>query len=201
VRRAVRIGGPFRAEEARYVAGIDASFSSDGLRSFCAVIVVDLVTGETVETATAEESTRFPYVPGFLTFREGPAVVRAVRKLSSPPDALLLDGQGLAHPRRCGIASHVGACLDLPAVGCAKSRLVGESDEPGPRKGDDAPLLFEEEQVGIVLRSRDRTKPLYVSEPRGGEAARPSRDGPLPHPRAAPPRASRGDAAAASRGA
>lgn len=163
VRRAVRTNGPFRAARARRVAGIDASFSRDGLRSFCAVVVVDLETGETVERSVAEEITRFPYIPGFLSFREGPAVVRAVRKLRRPPDVLLVDGQGLAHPRRCGIASHVGACLDLPAVGCAKSRLVGEGAEPGPRRGDASPLFLDGERVGLILRTRERTRPVYVS--------------------------------------
>jgi deoxyribonuclease V len=163
VRGVVRTDGPFRAARARRVAGIDASFSSDGLRSFCAAIVVDLATFETVETATAEEVTRFPYVPGFLSFREGPVVIRAIRKLSRPPDVLLIDGQGLAHPRRCGIASHVGACLDLPSVGCAKSRLVGTGEEPGPRRGDAAPLLLDGEVIGLTLRTRQGTKPVYVS--------------------------------------
>jgi deoxyribonuclease V len=107
----------------------------------------------------------FPYVPGLLSFREGPAVLAALAGLASHPDLLLFDGQGIAHPRRLGIAAHMGVLLDRPSIGVAKSRLTGEADLTalGEAKGSRVPLLEGDERLGMVLRSRDRVRPLYVS--------------------------------------
>jgi deoxyribonuclease V len=104
-----------------------------------------------------------PYVPTFLSFREGPAVAEAIGKLAHPFGVVCFDGQGYAHPRRCGLATHVGVSLDLPAIGCAKSRLLGTFDEPGPAAGDASPLTHAGEQVGLVLRTKPRTNPVFVS--------------------------------------
>ncbi len=105
----------------------------------------------------------FPYVPGYLTFREGPAVLAAWKKLRRRPDAMLFDGHGIAHPRRFGIASHIGVALSIPSVGCAKKRLVGEHREPGQERGDWVPLTADGETVGAVLRTRPGIKPVFVS--------------------------------------
>jgi len=107
--------------------------------------------------------TRFPYVPGLLSFREGPGVLAAIARLTTPPDLILYDGQGIAHPRRLGIASHLGVLLDIPGIGVAKSRLIGQHATPGEEKGDWAPLLDKGERIGAVLRSRRGCLPLYVS--------------------------------------
>jgi len=160
---AVRVGGRFRASDAPLAAGIDVGFSRDGRRAYCAAVVVDLRTMETADSAGACEETRFPYIPGFLSFREGPVVLQALSRLRVVPDVLLFDGQGLAHPRRCGLASHVGACLDVPSVGCAKSRLVGEGREPGLRRGSWSALSMRGERVGMALRTREGVRPLFVS--------------------------------------
>lgn len=105
----------------------------------------------------------FPYVPGLLSFREVPPLLEAYSKLGRKPDVLLCDAQGIAHPRKFGLAAHLGLCLELPTVGCAKSRLCGSHDDPPLKKGSSAPLLLNGEQVGIVFRSRDGVKPVYIS--------------------------------------
>ncbi len=153
-------GGPRRW---RLVAGADLAYRGDGSRAWAAVVLVSLPDGAVVETATASHRPRFPYIPGYLSFREGPLLLEAFSRLTRRPDICLFDGQGIAHPRGCGLASHLGVLLDLPSVGCAKSRLVGEHDEPGPRRGDWAPLTLEGRTVGAVLRTRESVRPIYVS--------------------------------------
>lgn len=113
--------------------------------------------------AVAEGEIRFPYVPGLLSFRECPLALAALRRLPRRPDLLLCDGQGLAHPRRFGIASHLGVLLDIPAIGAAKSRLIGTHEEPDGERGSRAPLFDGEEQIGAVLRTRSNVRPIYVS--------------------------------------
>jgi deoxyribonuclease V len=162
LRREVRIE-PLDRSRLRRVAAADVTFLAEKEIVAAAVVVVDLQSGEVVEERTAVVRTEFPYVPGYLSFREGPAILAAWGTLRSSPDAVLFDGQGIAHPRRFGIASHVGVLLDVPSVGCAKSRLVGEHGEPGMEKGDFAPLWHEGEVVGAALRTRRGVKPVYVS--------------------------------------
>jgi deoxyribonuclease V len=145
------------------VAGADLAYAADGRRAWAAVVLVSVPDGAVVETAMASARPRFPYVPGLLSFREGPLLLRAFGRLRRRPDLCLFDGQGIAHPRRFGLASHLGVLLDLPSVGCAKSRLVGEHTEPGPRRGDWAPLRLEGRTVGAVLRTREGVRPIYVS--------------------------------------
>ena len=145
----------------RYVAGVDAAFSDD--KVFAAACLYQYSDLTLVEQAYAVQKLVFPYVPGFLSFREGTAIIAAIEKLKIKPDLILVDGQGIAHPRGIGIASHIGVLLGIPAIGCAKTRLVGEYKETGKRKGKWSPLSFEGGIVGAVLRTRDSVKPLFIS--------------------------------------
>jgi deoxyribonuclease V len=144
----------------RTVAGIDASYKDV---SRAAVVVLAFPSLEVVEQVEAIRKTTFPYVPGLLSFREVPAVLDALAKLTVLPDVLMCDGQGYAHPRRLGLASHLGVYLNRPSVGCAKSRLIGRYEEPGPNRGDRSPLVDHGEVIGAVLRTKPRTNPLFVS--------------------------------------
>ncbi|MCI0341110.1 MAG: deoxyribonuclease V [Planctomycetales bacterium] len=150
--------GPFRL-----VAGGDLAYDERSGRHVACVVLWDLATGAVVEEATAVGRTAFPYVPGLLSFREAPTLLDAFRRLRRRPDAVLCDGQGLAHPRRFGLACHVGLHLGVPTAGCAKSLLVGEHGELGSRRGSSAPLVHRGEVVGLALRTRDRVRPVYVS--------------------------------------
>ncbi|MDD4890092.1 MAG: deoxyribonuclease V [Phycisphaerae bacterium] len=161
IRPAVRICGLRR--RVRFVGGSDLSFDKRDARAFGAFIVWDVQAGQVVERASAVVPLTFPYVPGLLTFREAPALLAAWANLKSKPDVLMFDGTGYAHPRRCGLASHMGVVLGVPAIGVAKSRLCGEAGEPGPRRGDAADWFDRGEQVGVVLRTRDGVKPLFIS--------------------------------------
>jgi len=162
-RMATRVVTTGSIRGARLVAGADLAFSPDGTRCVAGVVVWDLATQTVVEQTTAIRPVRFPYVPGLLSFREAPAVLAALRRLRTSPDVFLFDAHGLAHPRRFGLASHLGVILDRPSVGCAKSLLVGQHAEPEPSRGSSAALYHEDEQVGTVLRSRDHVKCVYVS--------------------------------------
>ncbi|HEY6874112.1 MAG TPA: deoxyribonuclease V [Geobacteraceae bacterium] len=143
------------------VAGVDAAFSSD--KTIAAAVVHDLETMSCIEETYHVAPTSFPYVPGYLSFREGRALIAALAGLRRQPDVILVDGQGIAHPRRLGIASFLGVLLAIPTIGCAKSRLVGEYREPPHGKGSWSELYLAGEIVGAVLRTRDRTNPLFVS--------------------------------------
>jgi deoxyribonuclease V len=157
VERADRIG------EVRRIAGVDVGFENGGQIARAAVAVLDYPSLAVVETAIARVRTRFPYVPGLLSFREAPAVLAAFERLRGGVDLILYDGQGIAHPRRCGIASHMGLLLDCPSIGVAKSRLVGHHRVPADRRGAWTPLLDAGETIGAVLRTRAGVKPVYVS--------------------------------------
>ena len=145
------------------VAGTDLSFNKDEETVYVGIVVLRLPSLEKVEQVGLVTSTKFPYVPGLLSFREAPAVLEAWEQVVEKPDALMFDGQGVAHPRRIGIASHVGLWLERPTFGCAKSVLVGRYEEPAPEKGSHAPMLDRGEIVGAALRTKDRVKPIYVS--------------------------------------
>lgn len=145
------------------MAGIDVAYGRRGGPVHAAAVLFDLATLTLVEQAEATLPAVFPYVPGLLSFREGPAAVAAIRSLSRRPDFLMCDGQGIAHPRRIGIASHLGLILDLPAIGVAKSRLIGAHGEPGPSRGDWTPLLDADEVIGAALRTRANVRPVFVS--------------------------------------
>jgi deoxyribonuclease V len=147
----------------RFVAGVDGAFSADKATIFAAAVVYDREAAKLVEVAHAVVNAEFPYIPTFLSFREGPAVLAALGKLKHPFGAICFDGQGYAHPRRCGLASHMGVTLDLPALGVAKSRLIGTFEEPATPAGSTSPLMDDGEQIGVVLRSRDGVRPLFLS--------------------------------------
>lgn len=149
--------------EIQLVAGLDAAFSPDGKQCLSAVVLWDVRARRVIEQHTAARRLMFPYIPGLLSFREIPALLAALRKLEQSPDVLMCDGQGLAHPRRFGIACHLGVICDLPALGCAKSRLIGTHAEPGSRRGSQAALEDKGEVIGSVLRTQDGVKPLFVS--------------------------------------
>jgi deoxyribonuclease V len=146
------------------IAAADVSMARYDKDLAAAVVVVRADTFEVIEKAGVVRPITFPYVPGLLSFREAPALIEVFEtRIKTPFDVILCDGQGIAHPRRLGIASHVGLWLDRPTVGCAKSRLFGDFDEPGPRRGDRSPLVDRGERIGEVVRTRDRIKPLFVS--------------------------------------
>jgi deoxyribonuclease V len=147
----------------RTVAGVDVSYERGGDCFFAAVVVLELPEFNLIEEASATGRISFPYVPGLLSFRELPVVLDAFSALRTVPDAVLVDGQGIAHPRRFGIACHLGLWTGLPTVGCAKSRLCGSHSPPGQNKGDRVPLLLDGEEVGAVLTSRRGVRPLYIS--------------------------------------
>jgi deoxyribonuclease V len=162
--------------EPKLIAGLDCAFSKDGKRTFAAAVVLRLIglrshpteqperfEFELVETVTAQQETRFPYIPGLLSFREAPVCLEAVAKLGCEPDLFMVDGQGVAHPRRLGLASHLGLFLDKPTIGCAKSRLIGKYEEPGGERGAYSPLWDGGETIGAVVRTRRRVKPIFVS--------------------------------------
>ena len=147
----------------KYVAGVDIGFEDNYAISKAAVAVLSYPELELVETAIARIPTAFPYVPGYLSFREIPAILAALPQLNTTPDLILCDGQGLAHPRRLGIACHLGVLLDIPTIGVAKSLLVGKHESVPIEKGSWQPLLDKDETIGVVLRSRTKVKPIYVS--------------------------------------
>jgi deoxyribonuclease V len=150
-------------QEVRLVAAADVAYSRSTHRMYAAVVVVRLPGFETVETATACQLARFPYIPGLFSFRELPPLLGAFARLKSEPEAVLFDGQGLAHPRRLGLACHGGLLLETPTAGCAKSRLVGEHGPLPTRRGGRAELVLEGDAVGAVVRTRAHVSPVFVS--------------------------------------
>lgn len=160
LRDRVRTVDDFDPGNVRAVAGIDVSLKEQGT---AAIVVLSYPDLKPIEDAVASLPITFPYVPGLLSFRETPLVLAAFEKLSVRPDLLLVDGQGYAHPRRFGIACHLGVLLDIPSIGVAKSVLVGKFEPPGDVPGDQAPLIHRGETVGVALRSKVRTNPLIVS--------------------------------------
>jgi deoxyribonuclease V len=147
------------------IAGADISFNKFSPVVYAGLVVMRLPSLEVVEEVGVVSETRFPYVPGLLSFRESPSVLEAWSKLKTEPDAVMFDGQGIAHPRRVGIASHVGLILNRPTLGCAKSVLVGKYEEPAPERGDWTELVDPKngETVGAALRTKTRTQPIFVS--------------------------------------
>ncbi|HEX2092975.1 MAG TPA: deoxyribonuclease V [Longimicrobiaceae bacterium] len=147
----------------RLVGGADMSFERFGSRGYAGVVVLDADALEPVAQATAVVDLVFPYVPGFLSFRELPPIAEAWRRLERKPDVLIFDGQGTAHPRRFGVACHGGILLDVPSIGCAKSLLVGRHGPLGEERGARAKLVHRGETVGMAVRTRTGVKPVYVS--------------------------------------
>ena len=145
------------------VAGADVAYESGGDRLFAAVVTQDLQTLTVLEVGTQQDLACFPYIPGLFSFREIPPLARALAKLAQPPDLVICDGHGLAHPRRFGLACHLGVLFDIPTIGCAKSCLIGQYDSPGDSRGDCSLLTHEGETIGAVLRTQDGRKPVFVS--------------------------------------
>jgi deoxyribonuclease V len=150
-------------EPVQYVAGVDMGFEADGTISRAAVAVLSFPELELQETSIVRRPTSFPYIPGFLSFREIPAVLDALEKIKITPDLILCDGQGTAHPRRFGIACHLGVIIDIPTIGVAKSLLIGKHEELADTRGSWQPLIHKDEIIGAVLRTRVGVKPVYVS--------------------------------------
>lgn len=147
----------------RTVAGVDVGFEDWGRTSRAAAALLSFPELELIEHSLIRQPTNFPYVPGLLSFREIPAVMAALEKLDQTPDLIICDGHGIAHPRRFGLACHLGVLTNLPTIGAAKSRFIGEFEEPGFEKGDQSYLLDDDEVIGAVLRTRAHVKPLFVS--------------------------------------
>ena len=156
------------------IAGLDCAISIDGKKIIAAVVVLKSVnTGdysdqmlsrfEIVETKSASLKLTMPYIPGLLSFREAPVCISAVKKLATKPDVFMVDGQGIAHPRRLGLAAHLGLFLDKPTIGCAKKRLIGSYAEPAPEKGNYSLLKDQGQVIGAVVRTRTNVKPVFVS--------------------------------------
>ncbi len=146
-----------------FVAGADVSFNRKDPTLFGVVTVLRLSDFKEIDRGEAVLETTFPYIPGLLTFREAPVLLEAFKKIHIQPDVILFDGQGIAHPRRMGLAAHMGLLLDTPSIGCAKSRFIGEYDPPRDKKGSISELKDEQEIIGAVLRTRESVKPIFVS--------------------------------------
>ncbi len=146
-----------------FVAGIDVGFEQKGKIARAAVVVLEYVSLELVEYAIARLPVTFPYIPGLLSFREIPVALNALKKINTMPDVILCDGQGIAHPRRFGIACHLGLLLDCACIGVGKTRLLGSHDSVPENKGAYSPLMHNNHQLGVVLRTRQNVKPLFIS--------------------------------------
>ena len=161
LREKLRLIKPSQAPKT--IAGVDVGYDVARGLAHASVVTIDYQTLQLQEQVQAFLPVDFPYIPGLLSFREIPAILEALQKLKALPDVLMVDGQGIAHPRRMGIAAHLGVHLDWPTLGVAKSRLTGKFTMPGLQKGEYSLLLSGKEQIGVVLRSRDNVNPLFVS--------------------------------------
>jgi len=150
-------------KEIKYICGVDCSYDLRTNISRAVLCVFSYPELELVESVMAHLPTDFPYVPGLLSFREIPVILEAFKVLQTTPDVLMVDGMGIAHPRRMGIASHLGLYLDIPSIGVGKSLLCGKYEMPGSHKGDRSDLIYKSEKIGVVLRSKDNTNVLFIS--------------------------------------
>lgn len=147
----------------RYIAGVDVSAGRFTRKPMAAVVVLNWPELTVAEVQTASGELDFPYIPGFLSFREMPLIIKAFEKLSITPDLVFMDGQGFAHPRRMGIASHLGLFLGVPTIGCAKSHLIGDFETPREARGNSSYLTDNSEVIGAVVRTKDKVRPLFIS--------------------------------------
>lgn len=161
MRRHVRIADDF--PRVKRVAGVDVGYDPEKDVSKAALVLMDIDDLTPLVSVVEFEPTPFPYIPGLLSFREAPVILKALNQIGEVPDMLFIDGHGVAHPRRLGIASHIGVLTGLPAIGVAKSVLCGSFKEPGPKKGESEPLMHKGEKIGTALRSRDNVRPVFVS--------------------------------------
>lgn len=152
---------PLDISKVKLVGGVDVSVNNN--ISTAAVVILKFPELEVIETVFAQQATAYPYIPGLLTFREGPVLEEAFLQLKNVPDVFIFDGMGRIHPRKMGIATHMGLWLEHPTIGCGKTHFVGKYDQPAPEKGSYTPLFYKKEQLGVVLRTRDKVKPVYIS--------------------------------------
>ncbi|MEI7026050.1 deoxyribonuclease V [Paenibacillus sp. y28] len=147
----------------RYLAGVDVAYSERSDQVIAAVVVLEAASHTVKESAVVQDTVQFPYIPGLFSFRELPPVIKAFEQLKIIPDLVVCDGQGFAHPRRFGMASHLGVLFDVPTIGCGKTRLLGEYNEPGALRGSFTALTDQGETIGHVLRTQDGIKPVFIS--------------------------------------
>lgn len=150
-------------DEVKLIAGVDVAYSKEDNRLVAGVVVLDANSLQIVEQVHVEDVPHFPYIPGLFSFRELPPIIKAFEKLKNTPDLIICDGQGIAHPRRFGLASHLGVLFDLPTIGCGKTKLIGEANPPGDQRGENSPLVDQGEVIGMVLRTQNKTNPVYIS--------------------------------------
>jgi deoxyribonuclease V len=161
MRQHVRVADEFSS--INLIAGIDVGYDIEKDISKAALVLVHIDDLKPIETIIEFDPTPFPYIPGLLSFREAPVILKALAELKQSPDILFIDGQGIAHPRRMGIASHMGILTELPSIGIAKSVLCGSYKEPGITKGSSEPLIHKSEKIGTAYRSRDKVTPIFIS--------------------------------------
>ena len=150
-------------EEIRTIAGSDISYSKHNSLFFAAVVLLDYRSMNVIEETSVIENVPFPYIPGLLSFREGPAILKSFERLCNVPDAVILDGQGISHPRGIGLASHLWLLIDVPTIGCAKKRLVGIHGDVGHEVGDFTDLILDNRIVGAAMRTKKKVKPVFIS--------------------------------------
>ncbi len=163
LKKQIILKSSFKNLNGKLIAGADVSYDKEIDRFYAGVIVFELQTMQKVEEVTASGKVSFPYIPGLLSFRESPILLRAFSKVKKTPDIIILDAQGIAHPRGIGLASHIGLLLNKPSIGCAKTRLIGEYDNVGKEAGHYSQLAIKGKTVGVVLRTRKNVKPVFVS--------------------------------------
>lgn len=145
------------------MAGIDVAYSKQNDTLVAAIVILEADSLQVVESVVVEDHVHFPYIPGLFSFRELPPIIKALEKIKTLPQLVVCDGQGIAHPRRFGLASHLGVLYDIPTIGCGKTRFVGEYTEPDAARGSFSPLVDRSEIIGNVLRTQDHTKPIFIS--------------------------------------
>ncbi|RRJ61882.1 deoxyribonuclease V [Paenibacillus oralis] len=150
-------------DQINYVAGVDVAYSKRGEELIAALVILESTSLKLVESVVIEDKVRFPYIPGLFSFRELPPIIKAFKQIKIKPNLIVCDGQGIAHPRRFGLASHLGVLFDIPTIGCGKTRLLGTYKEPELQRGAYSPLIDNNEVIGNVLRTQDNIKPVFVS--------------------------------------
>ncbi|MBN2254457.1 MAG: deoxyribonuclease V [Deltaproteobacteria bacterium] len=164
LRKRLVLSGDIHPFNITTIAGADISYSPGDDVFYASVVLIEYPALKVIETVCHSERVTFPYIPGLLTFREGPPLLAAFERLAGVPDVVIFDGHGTAHPRRIGLASHMGLFLDVPTIGCAKKRLIGVYEEPGTGRGESSLLTLENETIGAVVRTREKVKPVFVSQ-------------------------------------
>lgn len=152
-----------RIDPILHVAGIDVAYSKNNDTLIAAIVILELASLKVVESVVFEDTVRFPYIPGLFSFRELPPIIKAFEEIKTVPQLIVCDGQGIAHPRRFGLACHLGILYDIPTIGCGKTRLIGHFEEPDPHRGAYSPLFDKSEIIGNVLRTQNNINPIFVS--------------------------------------